>query len=89
MAAFWTQACEDEQAEALAISCSGSTKFDEKLNAVLSQPYDQKEYEELWRKASDRKPVSRQRHLRSASKCYVTGAIGLSYLDHYPGNNKT
>nr|CAB3470727.1 unnamed protein product [Digitaria exilis] len=49
-----------------------------------SNPYDQNEYEELWRKASDQKPVSRQRHLRSASKRYVTGAIGLSYLDHYP-----
>lgn len=79
-----SNACEDEQAAPLAISCSGSSTFDENLNAVLSQPYDQNEYEELWRKATDRKPVSRQRHLRSASKGYVTGAIGLSYLDHYP-----
>ncbi|CAL5039119.1 unnamed protein product [Urochloa decumbens] len=79
-----SNACEDEQAAPLAISCSGSSTFDENLNTVLSQPYDQKEYEELWRKATDRKPVSRQRHLRSASKRYVTGAIGLSYLDHYP-----
>ncbi|KAF8652121.1 hypothetical protein HU200_063071 [Digitaria exilis] len=79
-----SNACEDEQAGPLAISCIGSSTFDEKLNAILSQPYDQNEYEELWRKASDQKPVSRQRHLRSASKRYVTGAIGLSYLDHYP-----
>jgi len=79
-----SNACEDEQAAPLAISCSGSSTFDEKLITVLSQPYDQKEYEELWRKATDRKPVSRQRHLRSASKRYVTGAIGLSYIDHYP-----
>uniref|UniRef100_A0A804R3C5 Uncharacterized protein n=1 Tax=Zea mays TaxID=4577 RepID=A0A804R3C5_MAIZE len=77
-------ACEDEQATPLAISYGGSSTFDEKLNAVLSQPYDQNEYEELWRKATDRKPVSRQRHLRSASKRYVTEAIGLSYLDYYP-----
>ncbi|OEL34306.1 hypothetical protein BAE44_0004673 [Dichanthelium oligosanthes] len=77
-------ACEDEQATPLAISCSGSSTFDEKLNAVLIQPYDQNEYEELWRKATDRKPVSRQRHLRSSSKRYVTEAIGLSYLDYYP-----
>lgn len=74
----------DEQATPLAISCSCPSTFDEKLNAVLSQPYDQNEYEELWRKATDRKPVSRQRHLRSSSKRYVTGAIGLSYLDYYP-----
>ncbi|XP_066373792.1 uncharacterized protein [Miscanthus floridulus] len=77
-------ACEDEQATPLAISYGGSSTFDEKLNAILSQPYDQNEYEELWRKATDRKPVSRQRHLRSASKRYVTEAIGLSYLDYYP-----
>ncbi|KAJ1259677.1 hypothetical protein BS78_10G174200 [Paspalum vaginatum] len=77
-------ACGDEQAAPLAISCSGSSTFDEKLCAVLRQPYDEDEYEELWRKATDRKPVSRQRHLRSSSKRYVTGAIGLSYLDHYP-----
>ncbi|CAN6201268.1 unnamed protein product [Urochloa humidicola] len=79
-----SNACEDEAAAPLAFSCSGSSTFDGKLNAILSQPYDQKEYEELWRKATDRKPVSRQRHLRSASKRYVTEAIGLSYLDHYP-----
>ncbi|CAN6216489.1 unnamed protein product [Urochloa humidicola] len=79
-----SNAYEDEQAAPLAISCSGSSTFDEKLSAVLSQPYDQNEYDELWRKATDRKPVSRQRHLRSASKRYATGAIGLSYLDHYP-----
>jgi hypothetical protein len=63
-----------------------SLTFDEKLNAILNQPYDQNEYEELWKRATDRKPVSRQRHLRSASKRYVTKATGLSYLDHYPGN---
>ncbi|WVZ79628.1 hypothetical protein U9M48_027186 [Paspalum notatum var. saurae] len=77
----------DEQATPLAISCSGSSTFDEKLCAILSQPYDEDEYEELWRKATDRKPVSRQRHLRSSSKRYVTGAIGLSYLDHYPASS--
>ncbi|KAL6610243.1 hypothetical protein ACP70R_040212 [Stipagrostis hirtigluma subsp. patula] len=78
------QACEDEQGTPLALSSFCSSTFDEKLNAVLSQPYDQNEYEELWRKATDRKPVSRQRHLRSATKRYATEAIGLSYLDYYP-----
>ncbi|XP_062179677.1 uncharacterized protein LOC133884331 isoform X2 [Phragmites australis] len=78
-------ACEDDQGAPLALCSGGSSTFDEKLNAILSQPYDQNEYEELWRKATDRKPVSRQRHLRSASKRYVTEAIGLSYLDYYPG----
>uniref|UniRef100_A0A0A9CYC6 Uncharacterized protein n=1 Tax=Arundo donax TaxID=35708 RepID=A0A0A9CYC6_ARUDO len=78
------KACENNQGASLLLAFGTLSTFDEKLSAVLSQPYDQNEYEELWRKATDRKPVSRQRHLRSASKRYVTEAIGLSYLDYYP-----
>ncbi|KAK3138726.1 hypothetical protein QOZ80_5AG0372660 [Eleusine coracana subsp. coracana] len=77
-------ACKDDQGAQCALICSGFSTFDEKLNSIINQPYDQNEYEELWKKATDRKPVSRQRHLRSASKRYVTKEIGLSYLDHYP-----
>ncbi|KAK3135527.1 hypothetical protein QOZ80_5BG0420000 [Eleusine coracana subsp. coracana] len=77
-------ACKDDQGAQCALICSGFSTFDEKLNSILNQPYDQNEYEELWKKATDRKPVNRQRHLRSASKHYATKEIGLSYLDHYP-----
>ncbi|KAL5201949.1 hypothetical protein ABZP36_012901 [Zizania latifolia] len=75
-----------DQEEHLALSCATviPSTFDEKLDAVLSKPYDLNEYKELLRKATDRKPVSRQRHLRNASKAYATGAVGLSYLDFYP-----
>ncbi|KAF0922645.1 hypothetical protein E2562_001050 [Oryza meyeriana var. granulata] len=76
--------CGDDQIEPLALSSGIPSTFDEKLNAVLSKPYDLKEYKELFRKATDRKLVSRQRHLRNASKPYATGAVGLSFLDHYP-----
>ncbi|KAG8068621.1 hypothetical protein GUJ93_ZPchr0005g15806 [Zizania palustris] len=84
--AFWTQASEGDQEEHLALSCATviPSTFDEKLNDVLSKPYDLNEYKELLRKATGRKPVSRQRHLRNASKAYATGAVGLSYLDFYP-----
>lgn len=85
--AFWTQVCGDEQGEPLALSCGIPSTFDEKLNDVLSKPYDLNEYKELLRKATDRKLVSRQRHLRNASKPYATRAVGLSFLDHYPGNH--
>ncbi|VAH07610.1 unnamed protein product [Triticum turgidum subsp. durum] len=78
------EACEDCEEEPLALSCGAPSTFDEKLDSVLSQPYDQNEYEELMRKATDQKPVSRQRQLRSGSKRYPTGFVGLSYLDHYP-----
>ncbi|KAL6848564.1 hypothetical protein ACP4OV_021590 [Aristida adscensionis] len=81
---FATQTYEDEQGTPLALTFCCSSTFDEKLDAFLSQPYDQNEYEELWRKATERKPVSKQRHLRSTTKRYITEAIGLSYLDYYP-----
>uniref|UniRef100_A0A0D9WGP9 Uncharacterized protein n=1 Tax=Leersia perrieri TaxID=77586 RepID=A0A0D9WGP9_9ORYZ len=74
----------DDQGEPLALSCGIPSTFDDKLNAVLSKPYDLNEYKELLRKATNRKLVSRQRHLRNASKPYATGAVGLSFLDHYP-----
>uniref|UniRef100_A0A0E0L2Q1 Uncharacterized protein n=1 Tax=Oryza punctata TaxID=4537 RepID=A0A0E0L2Q1_ORYPU len=74
----------DDQGESLALSCGIPSTFDEKLNDVLSKPYDLNEYKELLRKATDRKLVSRQRHLRNASKPYATRAVGLSFLDHYP-----
>ncbi|XP_037470943.1 uncharacterized protein LOC119344670 [Triticum dicoccoides] len=77
-------ASEDSEEAPIALSCGAPSTFDEKLDSILSQPYDQNEYQELMRKATDQKPVSRQRQLRSGSKRYATGFIGLSYLDHYP-----
>lgn len=82
---FGVQVCEDDQGEPLAFSSGVPSTFDEKLDFVLSKPYDRSEYEDLLRKATERKPVSRQRILRSASKHYATDIVGLSYLDHYRG----
>jgi hypothetical protein len=46
--------------------------FDEKLNAILSRPYDKNEYEELSRIAKRR-------------KINVSGKVDKSYLDYHPG----
>lgn len=77
-------ACEDDQGAALVLPSGITSTFDEKLDSFLSRPYDRKEFEELLRKATVRMPVTRQRHLRNASKSYATEVPGLSYLDEYP-----
>ncbi|KAK9270846.1 hypothetical protein L1049_026432 [Liquidambar formosana] len=73
-------------------SCIGSpdrsscSQFREKLMDILSMPYDQKEYEELMREASLKKPVERHRELRGGIKSYsMRETKGLSYLEHYTG----
>ncbi|PNT71215.1 hypothetical protein BRADI_2g24950v3 [Brachypodium distachyon] len=78
------EACEDDQGAALVLPSGITSTFDEKLDSFLSRPYDRKEFEELLRKATVRMPVTRQRHLRNASKSYATEVPGLSYLDEYP-----
>ncbi|XP_020262118.1 uncharacterized protein LOC109838067 isoform X2 [Asparagus officinalis] len=55
------------------------------LMAILDKPYDQDEYEELLEEAKERKPLSKQKHLRSMSISYETKEVGQSYLDHFPG----
>ncbi|KAJ3678075.1 hypothetical protein LUZ60_001878 [Juncus effusus] len=61
-----------------------SLTFEEKLNAVLTGPYDQFEYEALMEEARHRKPLMKQRNLRHMSKRYRTRDFALSYFDHYP-----
>ncbi|KAJ1696070.1 hypothetical protein LUZ63_004582 [Rhynchospora breviuscula] len=58
--------------------------FDEKLAAVLSHPFDQREYDALMNEAIRRKPVMKHRNLRNMSKGYRTHEAGQSYLDYYP-----
>ncbi|KAJ4790031.1 Phosphate acyltransferase [Rhynchospora pubera] len=58
--------------------------FDERLAAVLSDPFDQHEYEALMNEAIRRKPVMKHRNLRNMSKGYRTPEAGQSYLDYYP-----
>lgn len=62
----------------------GSCEFKKKLMVILNKPYDQEEYEELWEKISERKPLERFKHLRNMSISYATNEEGSSYLDHYP-----
>ncbi|XP_073000347.1 uncharacterized protein [Typha latifolia] len=77
-------ACEDVQETMLPLSYCGSAEFENKLMAILSEPYDQNEYEALMEEATDRKPLNKDIHLRSGSKSYMTKEVGLSYLDRYP-----
>ncbi|CAL4900855.1 unnamed protein product, partial [Urochloa decumbens] len=77
------KACKSNQGDPL-LRCGGSSWFDEKLSVVLSHPYDENEYEKLWKDATERKCVNRQRQLRSKSKGYVSEKVGRSYLDYYP-----
>lgn len=79
--------CNQGEKNELAVISADSRSFDEKLEAVISEPFDQREYEALMNEAIRRKPVMKQRNLRSMSKRYRTHETGLSYLDYYPGKN--
>lgn len=64
--------------------CYEFTDFKTKLVTVLSKQYDQAEYEKLLEAATERKPLNKQKHLRSMSISYATKKVGQSYLDHFP-----
>ncbi|KAF3331990.1 hypothetical protein FCM35_KLT03396 [Carex littledalei] len=68
----------------LAVISANLQSFDEKLTAVLREPFDQHEYEALMNEAVSRKPVMKHRNLRNMSKRYHTHEAGQSYLDYYP-----
>ncbi|CAN6328192.1 unnamed protein product [Urochloa humidicola] len=80
---FDTKAYKNNQGDHIT-RCGGYSWFDEKLSVVLSQPYDENEYEKLWRDVTKRKCVNKQRQLRSKPKGYVSEKVGRSYLDYYP-----
>jgi len=75
---------EDGDSSMVSLDCYELTDFKSKLMAVLSKPYNQAEYEELLKKASERKPLNKQKHLRSMSISYATKEVGQSYFDHFP-----
>lgn len=75
---------EDGNSSMVSLDCYELTDFKSKLMAVLSKPYDQSEYEELLKKATERKPLNKQKHLRSMSISYATKEVGQSYFDHFP-----
>ncbi|GLU20668.1 hypothetical protein SLE2022_368560 [Rubroshorea leprosula] len=62
---------------------SHHSQFREKLMEILSLPYDEREYQLLWKNISNRKPKQRRRELRGREVSY-SGAYGKSYLDYYP-----
>ncbi|XP_035542351.1 uncharacterized protein LOC108998501 isoform X2 [Juglans regia] len=57
-------------------------QFRERLLEILSIPYNQREYKELWHEITDRKPMKRHRDLRGRIIVYDAGP-GKSYLDYY------
>lgn len=74
--------CQDEDNSSL--DCYDSNEYRKELVVLLIKPYDQAEYEELFKEISKRKPLERVKHLRNMSKAYPTKEKGLSYLDHHP-----
>ncbi|XP_078174455.1 uncharacterized protein LOC144568099 [Carex rostrata] len=68
----------------LAVISAELRSFDEKLTALLREPFDQREYEALMNEAIRRKSVMKHRNLRNMSKRYHTHEAGQSYLDYYP-----
>ena len=62
-----------------------NSQFREKLIEILRMPYNQREYEELLHKITDRKPMQRHRDLRGRIKVYDSSLLGKSYLDYYSG----
>lgn len=62
----------------------GHAQFREKLLEILSMPYNQREYKELWHEITYRKPIKRHRELRGRMIIYDAGP-GKSYLDYYSG----
>ncbi|MQL82078.1 hypothetical protein Taro_014527 [Colocasia esculenta] len=64
---------------------SDPSQFRKQLSAILAQPFDQNEYEQLWKDVTDRKPLEKQKELRGKSISYATDQVGMSYLDHHSG----
>ncbi|KAF9687168.1 hypothetical protein SADUNF_Sadunf02G0065700 [Salix dunnii] len=60
-----------------------SSKFREELLKILENPYDEREFEDLWQRISHRSHVNRDINLRSGCIRFKTTAIGKSYLDHH------
>ncbi|EOY16456.1 Uncharacterized protein TCM_035219 isoform 1 [Theobroma cacao] len=60
------------------------SQFREKLMNLLKKPYDQEEFDYLWREVTYKKPVQGVRDLRNGRmKAYSTKTDGKSYLDWY------
>ncbi|KAH7524567.1 hypothetical protein FEM48_Zijuj06G0133300 [Ziziphus jujuba var. spinosa] len=54
--------------------------FRDKLMEILKMPYDPKEYKNLMKEVSCRKPIMRDRILRGVTKSYKSDSIAESYL---------
>ncbi|KAE8685721.1 Detected protein of unknown function [Hibiscus syriacus] len=63
---------------------SSPSQFREKLMDLLKIPYNGKEFDNLWREVTKRKPVQGVKELRHGRmKSYSTKTKGKSYLDWY------
>ncbi|KAK2659411.1 hypothetical protein Ddye_005944 [Dipteronia dyeriana] len=59
------------------------SQFREKLMKILQKPYDHKEFKDLKREASRRRPKKLSRELRGVTKTCTLKSLGKSYLDEY------
>lgn len=59
--------------------------FHTRLLNLINRPYDQREYHDLFKSATVRKPVIKYKYLKTRDVPYETAKLGSSYFDHYPG----
>ncbi|KAF3447049.1 hypothetical protein FNV43_RR12229 [Rhamnella rubrinervis] len=60
---------------------TSNSRFREKLIEILKRPYNSIEYEDSLQEISCRRPIVRDRDLRSGTKSYKSDYISESYLD--------
>lgn len=64
---------------------SKDSNFRRELMEILQQPFSEQEYEKLWNEVSCRKPVQREKELRTRCFQIQDDHSAKSYLDHNRG----
>jgi len=66
-------------------SCLQAKTYRQKLKVAAGEPFDRKQYADMWELVNRRKPLLRLRHTRTRTVQFSTKDEGFSYLDHHPG----
>jgi hypothetical protein len=66
-------------------SCLQAKTYRQKLKVATGEPFDRKQYADMWELVNRRKPLLRLRHTRTRTVQFSTKDEGFSYLDHHPG----
>jgi hypothetical protein len=65
-------------------SCLQAKTYRQKLKVAAGEPFDRKQYADMWELVNRRKPLLRLRHTRTRTVQFSTKDEGFSYLDHHP-----